>query len=174
MVSRCEAIWQRCNYRVRGTQKNTSWQTENPTNFRWELENEAEKDKWMSEGEWYMPSHSFLCVLPCQGRSATLALDSTCCYWTHWAQLAPQCVSECLCKCVCRKEGTPFVPLSCFFSLPCKFPSLCIAEVCHLVDNYIPLQLYTSFTSVDAHPYISHYRKSEAPSGPWGALLHCQ
>lgn len=98
----------------------------------------------------------------CPGRSVELALDSTCCSWTHWAQLEPQSVR--LCVCVREREKKK---RHCVFLCDCLyvqsiifsvfvFASLYYVEVCPPIDNYKVLQLCAPLASVDTHRNRGH------------------
>lgn len=69
----------------------------------WKLK---EEEGWISVFGEVTYVHPPMCafVFPCQGRYVVLALDSTCCSWTHWAQLAPWSIWLCGGVCVRAKK----------------------------------------------------------------------
>lgn len=89
--------------------------------------------------------HPCLCVYMflCQGRSVVFALDSTCCYWTHWAQLAP--VSVCVRVWQRTRKNERHRSSLCFCWLR-LFVSLCIFFIvlCGSVSSY--WQLFSAAT----------------------------
>lgn len=99
-----------------------------PTNFRWELENEAEKDERTGEGSDICPS-TLYCVcfhvragLGCSHLTAPAVIGHTGLSWHHNV-LVSVCVG---------RTGTPLFHSLSFFFLPCKFPSLWNGEVWQL------------------------------------------
>ena len=130
-----------------------------------------------------------VCVFPCQGRSAVLALDSTCCYWTHWAQLAPQCVSVCLCKwlcvflCVCERprerarEGERDIVSLCVGAFMCRnrlhlsvSVSLCVGFILFCISVSSHWQLYSAAIVLLAHRHKHAHTeaiiRSQRPPSP--------
>jgi len=146
--------------------------------------------KWETRREGYMNQVRVcvcvcVCVVPCQGRSTLLALDSTCCYWTHKAQLAPQCVCVCVCVCVSLPLCAGQAPSLCLSA------SLCIGSIllckrmsCPPIDNYVvrqvclSLSLSLSHTHTHTHTRRGHYEMSGGSQpiteAPGGILFHHQ
>lgn len=109
-------------------------------------------------------------VCPCQGRSAVLALDSTCCYWRHWSQLATQCGCESVC------DWDTDVVLLCLWWAPSLNVPACVfllSPSVYYVKRVLPLVIIWCFSAAsltNTQTSTGHYKKLGASQSITGAL----
>jgi len=134
------------------TLKTSNWHTiQQGISFKCAVQNKRSKTKGRCLSErmvTYVHLPMCVCVFACQGRSALLALDSTCCYWTHWAQLALQSV----CVCGRERERERDIVLLCvtaFISSLSVSLCICFIVLCRSVSSY--WQLYSAAVVCPSH-----------------------